>query len=477
MPKSKISFYLCLLLTAFCFLAKTSLAQSIFIPGQSYLDSTNYVEYIAGNMPIIICAPHGGYLAPEEIPDRTSGVTSRDLYTQELARGVQEEFFEENGCYPHVIINLLHRKKFDANRDIAEAADGNPTVEAAWVNFHEFIQVAKNKVVQDYQRGLFLDFHGHSHKIPRIEFGYAIWGSQLRQSDDMLNSTNRVQQSSIRTLVGDNLESLTHAELLRGNLSFGTLMGEKGYPSVPSMNDPFPMDGEAYFSGGFNTVRHGSREGGNIDAIQLEFNNMIRTDEDLRAALITDVSICIREYMSIQYGDKNCSMLDLDNDGFISSEDCDDMNGEVNPGQIEIPYNGLDDDCNEATLDDDLDEDGFDLAEDCDDCNPNINPDAIEIPNNDIDEDCNGEDLMTKVHQIQNKEIRIYPNPTSDYIYIETDAKFEITIILYDISGKVIFRIENSVELDLRELSAGTYILELYCKSSNESSYEVIKLK
>lgn len=61
-------------------------------------------------------------------------------------------------------------------------------------------------------------------------------------------------------------------------------------------------------------------------------------------------------------------------------------------GPAEIPYNGIDDDCNPMTLDDDLDQDGFAVVDDCDDTNAAINPGAIEISNNGIDEDCNGLD-------------------------------------------------------------------------------------
>ena len=38
--------------------------QQTFIPGQSYFGQNNYVEYIAGNLPIIIVVPHGGTLTP-----------------------------------------------------------------------------------------------------------------------------------------------------------------------------------------------------------------------------------------------------------------------------------------------------------------------------------------------------------------------------------------------------------------------------
>ena len=53
-----------------------------------------------------------------------------------------------------------------------------------------------------------------------------------------------------------------------------------------------------------------------------------------------------------------------------NNTDCDDNNALVNASATEIPYNGIDDDCNPTTKDDDLDGDGFTLANDCDDNNP-----------------------------------------------------------------------------------------------------------
>ncbi len=92
--------------------------------------------------------------------------------------------------------------------------------------------------------------------------------------------------------------------------------------------------------------------------------------------------------------DENCDgellIIDEDGDGFNSAEDCDDMNPDINPEQIEIPNNDIDEDCDGEAQIVDEDGDGFNSDEDCDDTNPAINPDAEEIENNPVDENCDG---------------------------------------------------------------------------------------
>ena len=77
-----------------------------------------------------------------------------------------------------------------------------------------------------------------------------------------------------------------------------------------------------------------------------------------------------------------------DGDAFPACQECDDHNAAVYPGATEQSYNGLDDDCDPSTLDDDLDRDGFPLADDCDDQNASINPGHAEVYYNGLDDDC-----------------------------------------------------------------------------------------
>ncbi len=87
---------------------------------------------------------------------------------------------------------------------------------------------------------------------------------------------------------------------------------------------------------------------------------------------------------------------DADQDGYPAGDDCDDGDPAVNPGQEEQPYDGLDNDCDEATPDDDLDGDGHTSTAtgggDCDDSDASVNPDASETWYDGVDSDCDGAD-------------------------------------------------------------------------------------
>ena len=89
--------------------------------------------------------------------------------------------------------------------------------------------------------------------------------------------------------------------------------------------------------------------------------------------------------------------VDADGDGFNELEDCDDGDAAVNPDATETVYDGVNNDCDDETADDDLDGDGYALVDDCDDSNPDVNPGVDEIPydgvNNDCDEATTDDDL------------------------------------------------------------------------------------
>ena len=109
-------------------------------------------------------------------------------------------------------------------------------------------------------------------------------------------------------------------------------------------------------------------------------------------------------------GSTNDYYTDDDGDGYSEYDgDCDDEDDEVSPVADEVPYNGINDDCDSDTPDDDLDEDGYDQADDCDDDDPTVNPGMDDDTCNGIDNDCDNdidEGWTTEIYE---------PNDTSPY--------------------------------------------------------------
>ena len=87
-----------------------------------------------------------------------------------------------------------------------------------------------------------------------------------------------------------------------------------------------------------------------------------------------------------------CGEMDSDGDGILSGADCNDADITIFPGALDVPYDGIDQDCDGDDVTD-ADGDGFDAivagGTDCDDVDPDINPGATEILGNLEDDDCN----------------------------------------------------------------------------------------
>lgn len=297
---------------------------SQFQPGNIYYGLDGYIEYRAGNLPIILTAPHGGELKPANIPDRTCGTVGIDGRTQTLIKEMEYEIFQLTGGYPHIIICNLSRYKLDANRDLAEATCGNPEVVPYWYDWNMFIDSAKAIVTRDWGKGFYIDIHGHGHSVPRLELGYLFSASELRLPDIILNRPDYIVLSSLRALAGNNINNLTHSDLLRGELALGTMLQNSGVPSVPSMQDPYPLEGQSYFSGGFNTGRNTSRNGGTIDGLQIEHHSSIRSNHTDRIIYSHKFANILISYLKLHYfpdfdqsfvwnsSDTGISLTDLD---------------------------------------------------------------------------------------------------------------------------------------------------------------------
>jgi hypothetical protein len=238
-----------------------------YVAGRSYWGRNGYIEYVPGNMPIIISAPHGGDLRPDEIPDRTWGMLIGDPYSIEYAQEVIAYLYQWTGRRPHLIINHLARIKMDANREIGEAAQGNPYAEQAWYEYHGFIQDARDIVTADWGRGHYFDFHINIHSAHWTEIGLGLNGSDLARSDQELNTDYYKNKSHLRSLVATS--NVYFPEVVRGQTSLGGYLEQYGYKTVPSPSYPDPDGNDMYYTG-YNTYCHGPNLGGTINSTQVE---------------------------------------------------------------------------------------------------------------------------------------------------------------------------------------------------------------
>lgn len=284
----------------FCALFLLALPAPAEPPPAPRFACSGLVEYVAGDLPLIITAPHGGRRKPEHIPNRTQGTLLADSHTDVLAREVSDEVRARTGRQPHLIICHLHRVKVDCNREIGEGAQSNAAAAAVWQAFHGFIAEARDSSTHSNTTpALLLDVHAHGHAVPRVELGYLLSRKQLALPEAELEKL--AERASIRDLARRSRGSFV--ELLRGPGSFGGLLQERGFAATPSPVNPSSA-GEDYFNGGYITRRYGSRDGGTLSAIQAECPGKgFRSPEDQRRAFAGALAGSLVEFLQIHRRD------------------------------------------------------------------------------------------------------------------------------------------------------------------------------
>jgi hypothetical protein len=267
-------------------------------PGTSYFGRNQYIEYIAGDLPLVISVPHSGDLRPAEIPDREQAVTVADPWSLEYSLALADVVYQLTGRHPHIVINHLQRVKLDANRDLAYGAQDSPAAQQAWHEFNDFIDLAETSVVELCGRGLYLDLHSNGQAGGWIQLGYGIPASDFTLANEELDRPSHVVESSLRSLTTVSGEGLS--SLLRGADSLGGLLAARGYRAVPSNLEPWPH-GITYYDGGYNVIHHGSIDGGGVDGIQIETAvDYIRPENVQTFARVLGESVL--SFMEMHYG-------------------------------------------------------------------------------------------------------------------------------------------------------------------------------
>jgi N-formylglutamate amidohydrolase len=207
-----------------------------------------------GTLPIILTAPHDGTLSVPGVPKRkgdgiTKFVVVRDTGTAPLVELLADAIEKKMGGRPYVVIARFSRQYIDANRDpknAYESKKAKPVYDA----YHAAIEDAKKAIVKKWGRGILLDIHG-----------------QGAENDTVFRGTNDTK--TVKHLIGRSGRGA-----LIGPKSILGVMEKKGVKVKPACASTDKEDRR--YSGGYTVQHHGSRDGGSIDAIQLELGSALR---------------------------------------------------------------------------------------------------------------------------------------------------------------------------------------------------------
>lgn len=487
-----------------------------------------YIEYIPGNLPIIISAPHGGVKLtggsvngvsypdnnttnnssqPYYLPTRSNscGTIERDNNTDILIRRIQDEIFAQTGGYAHIIINNLNRKKLDPNREVSEATCDNANAEFFWNAWHGFIDQASASVEANWGKGIYIDLHGQSHSVPRIEVGYNISSSELNSSN--LNDTPIINASTIKNLEANNLNNYNHEALVRGANSLGELFqnasgtfyannndplcglyGGSGYRALPSNSyhgsgtcDDTKPNNNSYFDGDFyNNRRHGSGSGANdgtggggtVDGIMTEVNRRVRdlgSPYDSYPSTLNPFAIdyakVVLEFINIHYNDFSIFNYASNTYDTVDSDPTPSLTNGISGGIYTSTPAGLSIDQNTGVIDLSNSLVGDYIV------TYSVGP--IKSGNRYYNTDFNIEITSSTLYtnSLEAFDFNIFPNPTEDVINFESTKIFS-RVEIYNTLGKrvTVFSLNaKKGQFNLSNLTTGVYIASFYDDENNKS--------
>ncbi|KAF0852884.1 mitochondrial N-formylglutamate amidohydrolase [Andalucia godoyi] len=259
------------------------------------------VEYVVGNLPIVLSIPHGGSASPYEMADRCGDgvVTATDSFTIELGCDLHSELSSldaasGNRNSPHMVICNLKRCKVDVNRDQSSGSAGNIRGDLAWTDYHKLLEEACESCVEEHGFALLVDMHGMHPRYPVTQLGYLV------DLEDLDNAEILCRDSSVASLAIRKPGKCQVVDMVTGDSSLGALMVKYGIDAGPSPKFPSPAlsSDQRYFKGHFNIRRH---TGKNVIGVQIETTSGPRRTGPKRKAYAASLAGALRDFLYAHY--------------------------------------------------------------------------------------------------------------------------------------------------------------------------------
>ncbi|TRY79957.1 hypothetical protein TCAL_08096 [Tigriopus californicus] len=285
---------------------------------QAHEFDSEFVQYIPGEINVIVSIPHGSRSSPTSWPSRRAGCSNTngydcfysstsscvpdpnscsygyftDAFTEDIGIEVANVVKQRLGKQPHVLILKVARKKLDVNRPIFnsyngkydEGAQGFAPAQAVYDKYHGRLAQIKSQMMG---RGILLDIHGQAHKQNSTELGYLF---RLDQIEDLINGVDNLETQRRRCGLLSLLDETNASvwDMLLGPNSLGKYLEDQGFKALPGPStlqmSAATLSGLNYFNGGHTVKEHGSRysNGKQMDAVQAEIPGEIRWSSSLR---------------------------------------------------------------------------------------------------------------------------------------------------------------------------------------------------
>jgi hypothetical protein len=173
--------------------------------------------YKQGDIPIIILSIHGGtekLTCNQRIITKENNkfIKSNDLHTKEIAYNIFKHM-KAKKCKPYLLINKVHRKYVDLNRNIPDAC-GSHCLDCKlhYYSFHDKLSTMINTIIRKYNKCLIFDVHGNKHSKNMVQLGYHITLNDFKRGNLVRNSwysLNNVKPSQLNKYVYNEF-SITH---------------------------------------------------------------------------------------------------------------------------------------------------------------------------------------------------------------------------------------------------------------------------